>query len=162
MLHDTFNAFSAQDQTWAATALSDKIAQNCLKREFWRVIADNDEVVRCAQNQTTRFGFVPRNRGIESRILKNLLECEENALTDATAVRDCLKPFDGRRVKQYLVSSRVNRAKNDDQECAQEVPVPTPFLMPISRVLASTGPLNPSSFSTIPFTDISFSPQQSH
>jgi len=35
----------------------------------------------------------------------------------------CLQPFDPALMKKYPVSSRVNRPENDDDECAQEVPV---------------------------------------
>jgi putative SOS response-associated peptidase YedK len=42
---------------------------------------------------------------------------------DATFVAECLKPFDAGLMKKYPVSTRVNRADNDDQECAREVPV---------------------------------------
>jgi hypothetical protein len=38
-------------------------------------------------------------------------------------VADCLKPFDARLMKKYPVSTRVNRAENDDQECAREVQI---------------------------------------
>ena len=44
-------------------------------------------------------------------------------ITDVALVADCLKPFDPRLMKKYPVSTRVNRAENDDQECAQEVPI---------------------------------------
>lgn len=44
-------------------------------------------------------------------------------VTDAALVADTLKPFDPRLMKKYPVSRRVNRAENDDQECAREVPV---------------------------------------
>ena len=42
---------------------------------------------------------------------------------DATFVSECLKPFDARLMKKYPVSTRVNRADNDDPECAREVPL---------------------------------------
>ena len=41
---------------------------------------------------------------------------------DVAALADCLKPFDPRLMKKYPVSTRVNRAANDDAECAREVP----------------------------------------
>jgi putative SOS response-associated peptidase YedK len=41
---------------------------------------------------------------------------------DVAAIADCLKPFDPRSMKKYPVSTRVNRADNDDAECAREVP----------------------------------------
>jgi putative SOS response-associated peptidase YedK len=44
-------------------------------------------------------------------------------VTDAARVADCLKPFEPRLMKKYPVSTRVNRAENDDPECAQEVPI---------------------------------------
>jgi putative SOS response-associated peptidase YedK len=46
-------------------------------------------------------------------------------ITNPECVVDCLKPFDARLMKKYPVSTRVNRPENDDQECAQEVPVGT-------------------------------------
>jgi len=44
-------------------------------------------------------------------------------VTDAMLIADCLKPFDAKLMKKYPVSTRVNRAENDDQECAREVPM---------------------------------------
>jgi len=44
-------------------------------------------------------------------------------VTDAALVVDTPEPFDPRLMKKYPVSTRVNRAENDDQQCAQEVPV---------------------------------------
>jgi putative SOS response-associated peptidase YedK len=38
-------------------------------------------------------------------------------------VRACLKPYHPALMKKYPVSSRVNRPENDDDECAQEVPI---------------------------------------
>jgi putative SOS response-associated peptidase YedK len=46
-------------------------------------------------------------------------------ITNPERVVDCLKPFDARLMKKYPVSTRVNRPENDDQDCAQEVPVGT-------------------------------------
>ena len=42
-------------------------------------------------------------------------------VTNVAIVADSLKPFDGRLMKKYPVSTRVNRAENDDEECAREV-----------------------------------------
>ncbi len=44
-------------------------------------------------------------------------------VTDAALVADCFKPIEPRLMKQYPVSTRVNRAENDDQDCAREVPL---------------------------------------
>ncbi len=44
-------------------------------------------------------------------------------VTDPARVADCMKPFDARLMKKYPVSARVNRAENDDAECAREVPI---------------------------------------
>jgi len=44
-------------------------------------------------------------------------------ITDSNRVVDCLMPFDPTMMKKYPVSTRVNRPENDDQECAQEVPI---------------------------------------
>ena len=44
-------------------------------------------------------------------------------MTNVAFVADCLQPFDARLMKKYPVSTRVNRAENDDQECAQQVPI---------------------------------------
>src|SRR5882724_752897 len=44
-------------------------------------------------------------------------------VTDPARVADCLKPFDARLMKKYPISTRVNRAENDDQECAREVQI---------------------------------------
>jgi len=44
-------------------------------------------------------------------------------VNDPVRVADCLKPFDARLMKKYPVSARVNRADNDDPECAREVTV---------------------------------------
>jgi putative SOS response-associated peptidase YedK len=42
---------------------------------------------------------------------------------DAARVTDCLQPFNPRLMKKYPVGTRVNRAENDDQDCAREVPI---------------------------------------
>jgi len=47
-------------------------------------------------------------------------------ITDFKRVVDCLKPFDASLMKQYPVSTRVNRPENDDQECAREIPIADP------------------------------------
>src|SRR3984957_20319095 len=39
-------------------------------------------------------------------------------VTNVALVADRLKPFDARRMKKWPVSTRVNRAENDDQQCA--------------------------------------------
>ena len=44
-------------------------------------------------------------------------------VTNVALVADSLKPFDSRLMKKYPVSMRVNRADNDDEECAREVPL---------------------------------------
>ena len=36
---------------------------------------------------------------------------------------DCLKPFDASLMRKYPVSPRVNRPENDDEACAEEVPI---------------------------------------
>lgn len=42
-------------------------------------------------------------------------------VTNPERVAELLKPFDGREMKVYPVSSAVNRAENDGPECAEEV-----------------------------------------
>jgi putative SOS response-associated peptidase YedK len=44
-------------------------------------------------------------------------------VTNVALVAETLKPFDARLMKKYPVSTRVNRADNDDPECGREVPV---------------------------------------
>jgi putative SOS response-associated peptidase YedK len=44
-------------------------------------------------------------------------------VTNVALVADCLQPFDPRSMKKYPVGTRVNRAENDDQQCAQEVSI---------------------------------------
>jgi putative SOS response-associated peptidase YedK len=44
-------------------------------------------------------------------------------VTNVAFVVDILKPFDSRLMKKYPVSTRVNRADKDDEECAREVPL---------------------------------------
>ena len=44
-------------------------------------------------------------------------------VTRPALVADTLKPFDARLMKKWPVSTRVNRAENDDEECSQEVPI---------------------------------------
>jgi putative SOS response-associated peptidase YedK len=43
-------------------------------------------------------------------------------ITKSEVVLDCLVPFDASLMRKYLVSPRVNRPENDDEECAREVP----------------------------------------
>jgi putative SOS response-associated peptidase YedK len=47
----------------------------------------------------------------------------DSGMTNVALVADTLRPFDSRLMKKYPVSTRVNRADNDDQECAREVPI---------------------------------------
>jgi putative SOS response-associated peptidase YedK len=42
-------------------------------------------------------------------------------MTDPIKLADLLKPFDGRRMRIYPVSSTVNKVGNDGPECAEEV-----------------------------------------
>jgi putative SOS response-associated peptidase YedK len=42
-------------------------------------------------------------------------------LTGSRGVASLLKPFDARLMKMYPVSTRVNRAENDDPECIREI-----------------------------------------
>jgi putative SOS response-associated peptidase YedK len=44
-------------------------------------------------------------------------------MTNVALIADLLRPFDPRLMKKYPVSTRVNRAENDDCECAKEVPI---------------------------------------
>jgi hypothetical protein len=44
-------------------------------------------------------------------------------MTNVALIADVLRPFDPRLMKKYPVSTRVNRAENDDCECAKEVPI---------------------------------------
>src|SRR5277367_7156605 len=44
-------------------------------------------------------------------------------VTNVALVADTLKPFDARLMKKYPVSTRVNRAEHDDQDCSQEVSI---------------------------------------
>jgi putative SOS response-associated peptidase YedK len=44
-------------------------------------------------------------------------------ITNSEIALDCLKPFDASLMRKYLVSPRVNRPENDDEECAREVPI---------------------------------------
>jgi putative SOS response-associated peptidase YedK len=44
-------------------------------------------------------------------------------MTNVALIADVLRPFDPRLMKKYPVSTRVNRADNDDHECANEVPI---------------------------------------
>jgi putative SOS response-associated peptidase YedK len=45
------------------------------------------------------------------------------SVTNPSRVSDCLKPYEPKSMKKYPVGPRVNRAENDDEECAREVPV---------------------------------------
>jgi putative SOS response-associated peptidase YedK len=47
----------------------------------------------------------------------------DSGVTNVALVADTLNPFDARLMKKYPVSTRVNRAENDDEECAREVPL---------------------------------------
>ena len=44
-------------------------------------------------------------------------------VTNVALVADTLEPFDSRLMKKYPVSTRVNRAENDDRQCAQEISI---------------------------------------
>jgi putative SOS response-associated peptidase YedK len=43
--------------------------------------------------------------------------------TDVTVVSEMLKPYDARLMRCYPVSTRVNQALNDDEECAKPVEI---------------------------------------
>jgi putative SOS response-associated peptidase YedK len=45
------------------------------------------------------------------------------SINNPSLLRACLKPFDPALMKKFPVSTRVNRAENDDYECAREVPL---------------------------------------
>ena len=47
----------------------------------------------------------------------------DSKVTNPSFLVDCLKPFDAASMKKYPVGTRVNRPENDDQSCAQEVPL---------------------------------------
>lgn len=51
-------------------------------------------------------------------------------MKDAKGVADLLKPFDANVMRTYPVSSRINHASNDDEECARpfEISKPQPSL----------------------------------
>jgi putative SOS response-associated peptidase YedK len=42
-------------------------------------------------------------------------------MRDVTAAAELLKPFDGRFMRRYPVSTRINHVANDDEECSQRV-----------------------------------------
>jgi putative SOS response-associated peptidase YedK len=44
-------------------------------------------------------------------------------VTNAALVTETLKAFDPRLMKKYPISTRVNRAENDDEQCSQEVSI---------------------------------------
>jgi len=44
-------------------------------------------------------------------------------MTEVALVADSLELFNPRLMKKYPVSTRVNRAENDDQQCAQEISI---------------------------------------
>jgi putative SOS response-associated peptidase YedK len=46
-------------------------------------------------------------------------------VTNVALIADSLKPFDTRLMKKWPVSTRVNRAENDDEECSRDVPIAT-------------------------------------
>ena len=46
-------------------------------------------------------------------------------VTDSSRVAQCLGPFSAALMKKHPVSTRVNRPGNDDESCAQEVPIPS-------------------------------------
>ena len=46
--------------------------------------------------------------------------------TDVAAASELLKPYDARLMRCYPVSTRINHAANDDEECAKPVELETP------------------------------------
>jgi putative SOS response-associated peptidase YedK len=46
--------------------------------------------------------------------------------SDAAAVSELLRPYDARLMRCYPVSTRINRAANDDEECAKPVEIEAP------------------------------------
>jgi putative SOS response-associated peptidase YedK len=53
----------------------------------------------------------------------NSLVAGIHARMPAIVKPDDYEPFDARLMKKYPVSTRVNRADKDDEECAREVPL---------------------------------------
>jgi len=47
----------------------------------------------------------------------------DSKVNNPSSLAHCLKPFDPALMRKYPVSTRVNRPENDDQSCAQEVPI---------------------------------------
>jgi putative SOS response-associated peptidase YedK len=47
-------------------------------------------------------------------------------MTNVEAVSDLLKPLDGRLMRMFPVSSRVNQVGNDDADCSKPVAVGDP------------------------------------
>jgi putative SOS response-associated peptidase YedK len=46
--------------------------------------------------------------------------------TEVAAVTEMLKPYDARQMRSYPVSTRINQAANDDEECAKAVEIHAP------------------------------------
>ena len=94
--------------------------------EHWRDPANASAVVETCTILTTKPNLLVAD--VHDR-MPVMLKAEDYDLwldpgmTDAMRVADCLKPFDPRLMKKYPVGTRVNRAENDDQECAREVPI---------------------------------------
>ena len=48
----------------------------------------------------------------------------DRGFTDVTAASELLKPYDARLMRCYPVSTRINHAVNDDEECCRPVSLP--------------------------------------
>jgi putative SOS response-associated peptidase YedK len=92
--------------------------------DHWRQ-PDNTFVESCAILTTPPNSLVAEVHDRMPAILKeeDYDRWLDPGITDPERVADCLRPFDPRLMKKYPVGNRVNRPENDDQECAQEVPI---------------------------------------
>lgn len=44
-------------------------------------------------------------------------------MTNVEVVSELLKPFDGRFMRSYPISTRINRVANEDEECSRPVEI---------------------------------------
>jgi putative SOS response-associated peptidase YedK len=58
---------------------------------------------------------------VQKRACRKLGTLLDPGMKDVSAVSELLRPYDARLMRCYPVSSRINSAVNDDEECSRRV-----------------------------------------
>ena len=117
---------SKEKQPYSFGMLDDSVFAFAGLWEHWRDPEKANEVVETCTILTSKPNSLVANVHDRMPVILSAEDYDlwlDPGVTDAARVADILKPFNPRLMKKYPVGTRVNRAENDDQECAQEVPI---------------------------------------